>query len=72
VSDYGRIGSGDTVETIGLEHLFRGVSGAMVRLKVTKLAGESFEIDMKHTMSLDQLKWLRLGSALNHIRAERG
>jgi len=55
---------------MGLEGVFHGGAGASVRLKVTKLTGESFEIDTEHTMSLDQLNWLRLGSALNYIRAK--
>ncbi|KAH9075839.1 aconitate hydratase [Lactarius deliciosus] len=58
-NDYGRIGSGAVVETTGTEH---------VRVKVTTRSGESFEITTKHTMSSDQIKWLRAGSALNHIR----
>ncbi|KAI0067907.1 aconitate hydratase [Artomyces pyxidatus] len=68
-SDYGRIGSGDVVETIGLAELFSDKTEATVRVKVTKRNGETFEIPTKHTMSSDQLKWLRAGSALNHIRS---
>jgi homoaconitase len=67
--DYTRIGAGDTIETMGLEGIFNGTGGFRVRLKVTKLTGESFELDTKHTLSPDQLKWLHAGSALNHIRA---
>ena len=67
-SDYSKIGSGDTVETIGLEGLLNGDSSAPILLRVTKHSGETFEIPTKHTMSADQLKWLRAGSALNYIR----
>lgn len=56
---------------MGLEGVLRGEASPLVRLKVTKITGESFEIDTEHTMSLDQLNWLRLGSALNYIRAKR-
>jgi homoaconitase len=46
--------------------------GAVVRLKVTKRETKEVKlIETKHTMSEDQLKWLRAGSALNHIRAQR-
>jgi len=49
-----------------------GKSGAVVCLRVTKKGtGEVKMIDTKHTMSEDQLKWLKAGSALNYIRAQR-
>ncbi|KAI0321102.1 aconitate hydratase [Amylostereum chailletii] len=69
-NDYSRIGSGDIVETIGLTDLLNGVTSAAVTIRVTKRSGEIFEIPTKHTMSVDQLKWLRAGSALNHIRSQ--
>ncbi|KAJ6519567.1 aconitase family-domain-containing protein [Mycena sanguinolenta] len=68
-ADYARIGSGDVVETIGLSELLEG-KDAQIKLKVTKLDGQVFEIETKHTMSADQLKWLKAGSALNHIRSQ--
>ncbi len=72
-ADYGRIGSGDVVETRGLAALLEGrdTSEHAIRLRVTPRAGGApFEIPTRHTMSADQLKWLRAGSALNHIRAQ--
>ena len=69
-SDYLKIGSGDTVETIGLEGLLNGGSSTPIHLRVTKRSGETFEIPTKHTMSADQLNWLRAGSALNYIRSK--
>ncbi|KIY65516.1 aconitate hydratase [Cylindrobasidium torrendii FP15055 ss-10] len=69
-ADYGRIGAGDTVETIGLDALLKEqTQDALVDIKVTRRSGETFTIKARHTMSSDQLKWLRAGSALNHIRA---
>ncbi|THH31988.1 hypothetical protein EUX98_g2192 [Antrodiella citrinella] len=68
-ADYSRIGSGDIVETHGLANLLNGSYDAEIALKVTKRNGEIFTIPTKHTMSKDQLKWLRAGSALNHISA---
>ncbi|KAF7339688.1 Aconitate hydratase, mitochondrial [Mycena sanguinolenta] len=68
-ADYARIGSGDMVETIGLAELLEG-RDAQIKLKVTKLDGQVFEIETKHTMSADQLKWLKAGSALNFIRSQ--
>ena len=69
-ADYARIGAGDVVETHGLASLFNGDPGASITVKVTKRNGETFELPTKHTMSSDQLKWLRAGSALNHIRSQ--
>ncbi|KAI0271492.1 aconitase family-domain-containing protein [Gloeopeniophorella convolvens] len=67
--DYRRIKSGAIVETVGLADLFAGRPDAVVRVRVTTRRGETFEVETRHTMSSDQLKWLRAGSALNHIRA---
>ncbi|KAG2117819.1 aconitate hydratase [Suillus discolor] len=69
-NDYSRIGSGDVLQTIGLADLIEGRQNAEVKLKVTKRTGEVFEILTKHTMSEDQLKWFRAGSALNFIRSQ--
>ncbi|KAI0348698.1 aconitate hydratase [Trametopsis cervina] len=68
-SDYAKIGAGDTVETIGLADLLNGKVNPTITVRVTKRNGETFEVLTKHTMSADQLKWLRAGSALNHIRS---
>jgi homoaconitase len=68
-ADYLRIGAGDTIETLGLAELLSGV-GTLVRVRVTKRDGQLFEIPVHHTMSGDQLRWLKAGSALNHIRAQ--
>ena len=69
-NDYTRIDSGDIVETHGLSELLGGKPDAQITVKVTKRSGETFDIATKHTMSADQLKWLRAGSALNHIRSQ--
>jgi homoaconitase len=70
-SDYSKISAGDSLETHGLEALLTGVNdSSIIVLKLTKLNGEYFEIPTKHTLSADQLAWLRAGSALNHIRAQ--
>ena len=69
-ADYARIGSGDVVETFGLEDLLNGKERAQIIVRVTKRSGEVFEIPTKHTMSKDQLNWLRVGSALNYISSK--
>lgn len=67
--DYARIDSGDKVETIGLAELLKGEKDVIIMLRVAKRNGESFQVATRHTMSSDQLKWLRAGSALNYIRS---
>ncbi|PBL00810.1 aconitate hydratase [Armillaria gallica] len=68
-ADYSRIGSGDIVETVGLSDLLQGGTRNTIEIKVTPRNGEPFTVLTRHTMSVDQLKWLRAGSALNHIRS---
>jgi homoaconitase len=70
-ADYARIGAGDVLETSGLADVFDGKSDATITLKVLKRSGDVFDVPTRHTMSTDQLKWLRAGSALNHIRSTR-
>ncbi|KAJ3922977.1 aconitate hydratase [Lentinula edodes] len=69
-TDYSRIGSGDMIETVGLVNLLQGHPDAIIKLRVTNREGEIFEIPTTHTMSIDQIKWLHAGSALNHIRSQ--
>jgi homoaconitase len=64
--DYSLISAHDKVETLGLESLLTNGAGE-IKLKVTKPSGEVVEVQTKHTMSVDQLEWLRAGSALNYI-----
>ncbi|KAI6133232.1 hypothetical protein EDD16DRAFT_1734858 [Pisolithus croceorrhizus] len=70
VVDYSRVGSGDTVETMGVAALLGGDPNATIKLRVLKRSGETIEIPVKHTMSSDQLNWFRAGSALNYIRSQ--
>ncbi|KDQ17734.1 hypothetical protein BOTBODRAFT_29890 [Botryobasidium botryosum FD-172 SS1] len=72
--DYSLIESGDTLETVGLASLMddsKAPAANAVRIKVTKKNGEVLEIETRHTMSADQLKWLKAGSALNFIKEAR-
>lgn len=71
-ADYSRIGSGDILETEGLADLLGGNSEAIIVIKVTKPDGEVFRVSTTHTMSVDQVKWFRAGSALNYIRSQLG
>jgi aconitase A len=42
--------------------------GSPVKLIVTKPDGSKLSIDAVHTLSEDQLQWIREGSALNLIK----
>jgi homoaconitase len=67
-SDYSRISALDKVQTSGVEQLLDGtLDGDLITLKVTRPSGESYEVKARHTMSKDQVEWLRAGSALNWI-----
>lgn len=66
-ADYSKISAGDKVQTEGLKELLEGKSDAQIRLKVTRPSGEVEYVSTTHTMSPDQLNWLRAGSALNFI-----
>ncbi|KAF8609352.1 aconitate hydratase [Ceratobasidium sp. AG-I] len=71
-ADYGKIKSGDHVETTGLANVIAGEPDAQITLRVTpRDGGVPLEIATRHTMSADQLKWLQAGSALNYIRDSR-
>jgi homoaconitase len=66
-ASYASISAHDKVTTMGLADLLAGKEGAEITLKVTKPSGEKILVQTKHTMSKDQVEWLRAGSALNWI-----
>jgi homoaconitase len=66
--DYSAIGHTDIIETQGLERILQGSGESSLSLRITRQSGENFEIKAFHTLSRDQLEWLREGSALNCIR----
>lgn len=57
--------------TSGLDALLKNGAGE-IELLVKKPSGEQFTIATKHTMSVDQLQWLKAGSALNWIASQAG
>lgn len=69
-TDYSLIGMGDVVETDGLDALLRGDLSAVVKVVVTKPDGSRHEIETDHSLSRDQVDYIRAGSALNVIRAK--
>jgi homoaconitase len=69
-ADFSRIDSGDVLETVGLADLLRGLAGNTIKVKVSKRNGDVLWVPARHSMSSDQLKWLREGSALNYIRSQ--
>lgn len=64
-ADYEKINGGDVIETEGLKNL---APGSSVKLIVTKPDGSKTSIDVVHTLSEDQIQWIRAGSALNLIK----
>ncbi|KAI8327233.1 hypothetical protein BD560DRAFT_418379 [Blakeslea trispora] len=64
-TDYEKINGGDVIHTEGLKQL---APGSPVQLVVTKSDGTQLKIDAVHTLSHDQIQWIREGSALNLIK----
>ncbi|KAK6906444.1 aconitate hydratase, mitochondrial [Kwoniella mangroviensis CBS 8886] len=70
-SDYSKISSHDKVSTQGLANIMAGTSTSdIVVLRVEKPSGQVVEVKTRHTLSADQIEWLRFGSALNYIGAK--
>lgn len=66
--DYSKISAHDKVQTKGVAGLLDGtLEGDKVELHVTKPDGKKEVVMARHTMSVDQVEWLRAGSALNWI-----
>lgn len=67
-SSYSDISAHDKVQTVGMADILAGKSTTdKVVLKVTKPDGSVKEVECRHTLSTDQVEWLRAGSALNWI-----
>lgn len=66
-SDYERIQSGDCITLLGVEEGDLK-PGKQVTLQVKTRHGNFWEVPLNHSFSEGQLKWLRAGSALNHIK----
>ncbi|AFR98403.1 aconitate hydratase, mitochondrial [Cryptococcus neoformans C23] len=66
-ADYAKISAHDKITTKGLEDVMAGKGGEIVKIVVEKPSGEKVEIKARHTLSKDQIEWLRAGSALNWI-----
>ncbi|KAK4056964.1 aconitate hydratase [Microbotryomycetes sp. JL221] len=68
--DYKLINSGDLISTKGFNELLRkGDLNQQIKVIIKKPNGEIKEIETEHTLSKDQIEWLRFGSALNMIKA---
>jgi aconitase A len=67
-STYSQISEHDTVSTLNLAAVMDGSSNSdRVILQVRNPQGEVREVECGHTLSSDQVEWLRAGSALNWI-----
>lgn len=66
ISDYDQIEETDRVSLKGLSGL---APKAFVKAEVRKANGKVVAIDLKHSMTAEQITWFRAGSALNAARA---
>ncbi|KAI9297662.1 mitochondrial aconitate hydratase [Neoconidiobolus thromboides FSU 785] len=64
VQDYESIHEGDEITTLDLRQLSPGKS---LWIEVIRSDREKFKVELKHTMSNQQIEWFKAGSALNFI-----
>ena len=64
-SDYDRIGEEDRISLVDLKTL---KPHEPVRAIITPGKGPSFELALNHTLTEEQIKWFKAGSALNTVR----
>ncbi|MBC7998976.1 MAG: aconitate hydratase [Leptolyngbya sp.] len=67
-ADYDKIGETDRVSILDLARL---APGKTVEMKVRRADGSEIKIELKHTMTEEQIEWYKAGSALNLIRLKR-
>ncbi|KAG8933065.1 aconitate hydratase [Tulasnella sp. 418] len=70
-ADYQLISSGDIIETHGLADVLNGNEQAEIKLRVVQRDGGMLWIKTRHTLSIDQINWVKAGSALNYIRNQK-
>ncbi|KAI9773834.1 MAG: aconitate hydratase [Geoglossum simile] len=71
--EYNLIDACDEVETIGLHDMLINGGQGEVKLVVTKrVTGEKREIEVRHTLSKDQCRFILAGSALNLLAKQKG
>ncbi len=66
-SDYEEIGEDDRISIGGLSGL---EPGKPMSIEVVRPDGGVAAVEVSHSLSADQIRWLRAGSALNHIRTK--
>lgn len=67
-SDYSLISALDRVQTNGLASVLDGTAkNDEITLRITRPNGDVAAVRCRHTLSKDQIEWLRAGSALNWI-----
>jgi aconitate hydratase len=64
-ADYDLVGEKDRLDLLGLTTL---APGSIVTMRIRNQAGEIKEVQLKHTMTEEQLSWFRAGSALDALR----
>lgn len=67
-TDYDKIGETDRVSILDLAKL---APGKTVEMKIRRADGSEITIELKHTMTEEQIEWYKAGSALNLIRLKR-
>ncbi len=64
-SDYDKIEATDRVSILDLAKI---APKSIVKVRIKKADGKTFEIDTRHTLTEKQVSWFKAGSALNAAR----
>jgi len=67
-SDYDRVEENDRISVVELHRL---APGQPVRAILHHDGGEEDEIELRHTLSADQIEWFKAGSALNVLKKQK-
>jgi len=67
-ADYDKIQEKDRVSIVGLAQL---APGKNVEMQIKHEDGRVDKVELKHTMTPEQIEWFKAGSALNVIKAQR-
>ena len=67
-ADYEKVREGDRASILGLADL---APGKPVKVVFHHADGTNDEVQARHTLNAEQIRWFRAGSALNLLRAQR-
>jgi aconitate hydratase A / 2-methylisocitrate dehydratase len=67
-ADYEKVREGDRISVLGLKDIR---PGQPLTLRLRHADGKQEEVGVRHTLSAEQIEWLRAGSALNLLKTKK-